>query len=347
MELVQATKPLPAAPAVLRDSTEKVPGSVKLQINSFMTKKEKESAHNNYYGYPQNLSNDSTATNTIAVHPTRRSVNKPLEPKKGEPEMVHLTKSVLKPAVNKKPQIVPMVKLGKTPDKVRVSVAQASPAAAPIIKLAASGSKTRNKTPAIRLALITQQPQPQQSPLMGAMKRYGSKKDIEKHLKQTGMPGMGPVRSRNQCALENSLIVRTKPEEENGPMISHRKQYPDRRSSVVKPRNEPENLKNAAPTTKLHYKTFYGNKLVGEEPKKEKKNAAVLKMVVRKLEKSGSKVVSKSVIESAIESRKKETDESEILADSDDDDDDCKTVIENNCDNDYSLICNSLNGVFP
>eukprot|EP01022_Parablepharisma_sp_SALTPOND_P032999 TRINITY_DN88016_c0_g1_i1.p1 TRINITY_DN88016_c0_g1~~TRINITY_DN88016_c0_g1_i1.p1 ORF type:complete len:472 (-),score=23.65 TRINITY_DN88016_c0_g1_i1:2199-3614(-) len=321
------------------------PPPVRLQINSFMTQKEEDTPYQqklSHHHTHQDISNDSTATNTIATGcPSYKMVHKLntklSEGRKHEPE-VYLAKSVLKPAVTAciknqlKGTAVPMVKLGKTPERTRIGISKLGGDLA---------NAKRNKTPAIRLALI---PQPVTNPPPLPLKRYSSKKDITKNLQS--ITGGGQIRSRNQRPLDNSLIVRTKPEEGNAPLLvspqqilSNRKEngYEERRSSIVK---QNEQIINQMLQSKAHYKTFYEKAPTETEKDKKREPVRYIRLSGFGKDRLNART-SKSIIVDPEPEDKKEEEENI------DDSDDCKTVIENNCDNDYSLICNSINGIFP
>jgi len=311
------------------------------------------------HGIRQEHSNDSTATNTIASHSVRKSGNKYGDSKRNEAETIYLNKnsinpqvSIIKKQVNGQDKIVPIVKIGKTPNRSRAGNNRITTSNKisnkTVIETAKDNSKetkiikNRNKTPGIHIAIINQQNASpiNNIPLENQIKRYSSKKDITRNLQQL-IPGASQMRSRNQQKFDDSLIVRTKPEENNIPLLSPQQisnpinsKYKERRGSAIKPAKHevPPRLIN-----KTQYKTFYGKERT-EEPKKREQLRMSKKASV-KVSKTNLKV-NKSIIETKTK-EKKEAENNENV----DDSDDCKTVIENNCDNDYSLIFESLNGV--
>ena len=218
---------------------------------------------NNY----QDVSTDSTATNTIPTSHAQRPGNKaprptkskiPAETKKNEPEpiIVHLVKNPLRQnltACVKKPLIkgnekivVPILKCTKTPEKLRENN-NITPH---------EESAKRNKTPNKKVALL-------HTTGTGPLKHHSSKKDVVKALYV--MPGASNMRSRNKGPLgesNNELVVRTKPEEGNVSMnvsimipqqlLSNRKEFvcEERRNSAAK--------QTHILHSRSHYRTFYG-----------------------------------------------------------------------------------------
>ncbi len=354
------------------DSMSKCP--VKLQINSFMTQKEeKQKRHRQGHNNNQDTSGDSTATNTIpSAHVPHGALrlawaNSKTKHPDAEAVVVHLSKSPLKsgltacirrsvrPAGGKSGEKVAasFCKYSKTPERTRVA-AHRNPSGN---AQTSSAHFRRNKTPSVRIALgqtvtATGQPPPPQP-----RHHSSSRRACEAAAKGLlALPAGGQIRSRNQRPLEganNELVVRTKPEEGNVPMaaaqqmlLSTRKdgaEYGERRGSAPKVH---------ALHARSHYRTLYptvkakgGRPGDGGSPKDLR--LAVLSAFqdeVRSRLKEAKKE-QKSVADTSAPTISGENGAGEDQAAASDSDD-CKTVIENNCDNDYSLICNSLNGVY-
>ena len=332
--------------------------SVNIQINSFLTFKNDVRLYDPTPYQAQNfthqdMSGSSTATNTIATaanvtshkalimqnsRPSCKEIHATSHPqkvKKAEPDVLHLAKPMLKPAVaafvkrqlkgGGEKLLIPSDKLIKTSDKTRSNEPMNKEGNVPIVKLAIIKNMLQNP-----------------------LRRFNSKKDITRN---SAITKTGKTCSRNQRLLENSFIIRTEQDGLNKSFISMPKTFSNRNDY-----QERQVSRSIKERPVFGCKTSY-EKYPVEKPRSSAvcENAGLIS--VKNINLKGVRAsinALKAIIGTRWEDningdipskeKRRQAENKNESSEKDSDEEDCQTVIENTCDNDYSLIFSTLNG---